>query len=137
MVTNSKGNISARFVGMVFLTCFGKDEGISGNLNGMGGLLEEVMGCWDLVRDHSHHSVRSQGVTASVDLEWSQPCQCIGSIIASEFSCSELEVPIILVITRESTKNVLQCSVGMFSLAIGLGMECSGHGKFGTQGLEQ
>jgi hypothetical protein len=48
-----------------------------------------------------------------------------------------LKVPVVLAVAGEGIQHVLEGAVGPFSLAIGMGMEGSGHRKLGAKGVEE
>src|SRR5215203_2190310 len=107
------------------------------SLGGIGNLLKEVLGCWDMIWDLGDHVIQIGEVTARVDLEQGHASGCIWSIVACKFGSSEVEVPIILTIASECSQHVFEGSVCSFGLTICLWVECSGHCESGSKGLEE
>jgi hypothetical protein len=124
LISHMELYITTRLVGIAFLIGLGQGESIGDRSDVVVQCLEKFSGSWDGVRDGSESGIGIVGVLAKVDLERTHPSGSIGGVVAGKFRGGELEVPIVLPVTSESTEHVLKSAVRSFGLAVGLGVEC-------------
>src|SRR4051812_49652666 len=109
-------------VSIFLLVGLGQDEGICSLLDGILALVVEVCGSGDGVGECGDLGVGVDGISAIAEAEWGHLGGGAGSIVTGELSSRQEGVPVVLAVADIGAEHVLKGSVGLFSLAISLGV---------------
>src|SRR5690242_8562026 len=113
------------------LVGLGKYKGINGLFDGILALAVEISSSRDGVGECGNLGGWIGGVSTVAESEGGHLGGGIGSVVAGKFGHGQKGVPVILVVPNKYTKHVLKGAVGLFCLAIGLGIIGNGHCETG------